>query len=779
MGDDSGGTRALRMWARDAAARADLLIPFTEVPWTTRFRALSEPGLPDRTIDELSQLEALLPPSETARHAVVARLGALLAMRCVAPDGATTEDRKRALSYLRQVRAAEPEAPVWERRCAAFGLLLVMFPLAELGVLDGRAPELSAFMDWYIKDGRGVDVAELPRLIANVRALPLPPELRQYLDQAMPGLALLEEMSKSGGMPLTDEQLESVLPDDFSIDRSRMLHLFRMATENQPRTTEEGPRAERTDAGRAEEESRHRARMALALDATSPGFIGPDMIRELKEELDRDPVHSPIRPEDRAKDAFSRLQHETLAALRDEDQDVVDAALDRMADAFDRLPEADELGLLMEILRSVCLDSARRFGGNLNDAEHAHRLLEAMRGRFSGAPLPSFLTTTVRFLSVSARLDRAERNEDPTELDTIIDELLTLRECTPMVESFPAVVLVTLAQAYAMRSTWGGDASDRLRGMECLEEAARTGPVSPWARELAAQLQGSIHVLRGQERNDPELIREALSTPPPRVGSKSDWEFRTAERLLSLCDHTKDPAELDEAITKLERLRERVRQGKETHLAHRVLFRLAEAYDRRSDTTRNPDDLDAAIAAALESLHPIAADVLLQAGAEHGLLVAREGNECGILVARLAVAYGRPVEAVAALEWGRALVLQAASTSAGVAEQLRARGHRELADAWLEASPSTSDGNSRNSPAVCAVMPSKRWATGGTASDRSCSTSPPSTTCTTRQRRATSTCWSIWCPEMRTIRGQAWCWHRRSSQWRCWCLHSPGKRADR
>ncbi|MGO4430372.1 hypothetical protein AB4Z54_69335, partial [Streptomyces sp. MCAF7] len=117
---------------------------------------------------------------------------------------------------MRQVRNAEPKAPDWERRCAAFGLLAVLIPSPELGGRDGRLPDHAAFMDWYLKDGASLDFAELPELFADAQALPMPPELRQIIDQAVPALALLNEMLRPGGVSnVTAEQVESVLPDDF------------------------------------------------------------------------------------------------------------------------------------------------------------------------------------------------------------------------------------------------------------------------------------------------------------------------------------------------------------------------------------------------------------------------------------------------------------------------------------------------------------------------------------------------------------------------------------
>ncbi|MGO4423060.1 CHAT domain-containing protein, partial [Streptomyces sp. MCAF7] len=248
---------------------------------------------------------------------------------------------------------------------------------------------------------------------------------------------------------------------------------------------------------------------------------------------------------------------------------------------------------------------------------------------------------------------------------------------------------MALAQAYSARGALRGDVSDRLRMIECLETVAQLGDLSPGLRELTEQLAGLTRILRGREENDPELIREGLSVPPPGTALKSDWEFRAASGRLSRYDHTKDRADLDQAIAGFERIRERVRQGEEISLAGNVLWQLAEAYGCRSDLTEDQADLDAAITTALESLHSVAADVLLQTGAEHGLLAARKGGERGVLVARWAAVCGHLAEAVEALEWSRALVLQAASASAGVPQMLRARGQRELADAWSAASSST------------------------------------------------------------------------------------------
>ncbi|MGW2743735.1 CHAT domain-containing protein [Streptomyces sp. NPDC001450] len=85
-------------------------------------------------------------------------------------------------------------------------------------------------------------------------------------------------------------------------------------------------------------------------------------------------------------------------------------------------------------------------------------------------------------------------------------------------------------------------------------------------------------------------------------------------------------------------------------------------------------------------MQALAGDVVLQTGPDHGLLAARSGADRGMRAAIWAASEGRVEEAVAALELGRALVLRAASTSRAVPELLEARGHRDLAQAWRDAS---------------------------------------------------------------------------------------------
>lgn len=214
MDHGDGGTRGLRAWARDAAGRADLLLPFHRVPPRAPRGVVVDQAFLDRTLGELTELERLLDPNGQRRNAVAARLGVLLALRHA--NGGLAEDRDRALVHLRRVRAAEPRAPRWERQCAALGLLLLMAPPPRLGGGVGLSPDFPAAMNWYLTQIGRDGMAELPALLRDVEDLPMPPRLRAELMPLASVLPLLEELLGSGGVSDTMRQrLKDATPEDF------------------------------------------------------------------------------------------------------------------------------------------------------------------------------------------------------------------------------------------------------------------------------------------------------------------------------------------------------------------------------------------------------------------------------------------------------------------------------------------------------------------------------------------------------------------------------------
>ncbi|AUG75764.1 hypothetical protein CFP65_0834 [Kitasatospora sp. MMS16-BH015] len=683
--DGSGGVRALRMWARDAIERADRVIPFTEVEWFSRMQAFAEPGFIDRTIEELTHLEPLLPAPDDPRNAVLTRLGVLLALRYAGPEGGSAEDRTRGLAYLGQVRSAEPRATDWERQGAAFGLLALRNPRPELGRRDGRPADHAALMDWYIKDGGAFQADDLPELFADARALPLPTELRQQLDQAGAGAALLSHLLRPGGPTATAEEVIDAFPADFPLlsELRAMLNLRDRLNHREPATetsTTPEPTTE-PDAGPA----RGRARVLSHLESVLPGALSADLLREMQEELARGAADPALDPEDRATDAVVALLPDAMNALRGNDPALLHSVLGRLAEVADILPEGHRLAPVLTFLRAAYLGVADRIGGNRQDAELGARLLEAVEERFTEGGVSPVLTPIVRLLSLESRFSRAEQAADPAALDGVIDELLSLRESVATDPDLHYLTVVELALAQLARGDLLGDAEERHRALALLEEAERqAGNLHPVLQEAAAQLAGVRKLGRGPDE-DPALIDEVLSVPRPRATGAGDWELQQATARLARHTRTGDRADLDAAIAALEGLRERTREGRGTTIAVETYWRLAEAYADRADLTEDPEDQRAAVASAVESLRAHSADVLLEAGAEDGLLAARRASERGLLVARWAAVSDLLPEAVEALELGRAMVLQAAADTADLPERLAARGAQELAEAWRAA----------------------------------------------------------------------------------------------
>ncbi|WJV50952.1 hypothetical protein [Streptomyces flavofungini] len=117
------------------------------------------------------------------------------------------------------------------------------------------------------------------------------------------------------------------------------------------------------------------------------------------------------------------------------------------------------------------------------------------------------------------------------------------------------------------------------------------------------------------------------------------------------------PAQLDEAITELTRARVLLVAERGRTRRADVLAKLAEARIGRAAQGGPHADADARafVAFTREALGELAADVLLQAGSDHGLSAALSGAVLARRLAFVAVSAQRPADAVADLEKGRAL----------------------------------------------------------------------------------------------------------------------------
>ncbi|GAA2429853.1 hypothetical protein GCM10010433_32720 [Streptomyces pulveraceus] len=673
MDHGDGGTRGLRAWARDAAGRADLLLPFHRVPPRAPRGVVVDQAFHDHTLGELTELERLLEPDGQQRNAVAARLGVLLALRHA--NGGPAEDRDRALAHLRRVRAANPRAPRWERQCAALGLLLLMAPPPRLGGGVGLSPDFPAAMNWYLTQIGRDGMAELPALLRDVEDLPMPTQLRAELRPLASVLPLLEELLGPGGVSGTMRQrLKDATPEGFPYEDELRGLAHSMGLHIDPGTPPPPPPGA-AGHGAPPRDTPPRAPTAGGSARRAPGAVGVDA-------------------------EVSTALLATAAAIGTGDPTLLDTAVRQTAEAMDRLAPEHPMALTLKVMRSALLHSASVIGGSHQDDDFAHRVTEEIKAGLANAAPASGpdadALTAMRVLSAISRIGRGERTENLGELDAVLDELLSLHATVPRDRASWILVPLALSLAHQARGSLLGDESEMLRGLAHLEECTQSAP-PPW-NEMLGELGRQAKLLRGHYENDPALVEESLHVAdraaPVLSVRRQIEEQRTALSLMERYQHTDDPADLNRAIAGLERTRERARQGRETAFAADALWHLVTAYWLRWFRTQNPEELHAATNAGLDALHAVSADVLLQVGSEHGLQAARSAANHALMTTRTAIGCGRPEAAVTALELGRALVLHAASAATGVPELLAARGHRELADAWRRetAAPHTEGG---------------------------------------------------------------------------------------
>ncbi|MEU6671234.1 CHAT domain-containing protein [Streptomyces sp. NPDC046727] len=640
-GEESGGVRGLRVWAADASGRArellDRLHDGSVAP--TEF---------DGPVAELTALRDLLDHDRELLAVVTLRLGALLAMRWSAGLG-TPEDRERGRRLLDEVRdpgtAAGEAATEEDRRHAALFLLSLSAPVTQGGTA-GPTPDFWSVLDQSLRAGPGAGEAAVARVMSltgEAEGLALPPEVREALTRTRDVLA---HVSHAGFDE--PETLLGMLPAGFPFtDQLRML--LNVMTEAPDTDPPAPPRDEPTAAGTG-------TTAGSGTDAGAP---------------------------------FDNAMLTALAggseALRSGDPEAVNHILRRLGAELDRLPDDHAQAPEVRNLMRLVLQMGPALGGSQQDGSVARDHLGPMEEDFArlaaADPAAAGLPLASRALTLAVEARRAEETESGPELARTVAELESLERSTPADHPARAVVLGGLGVALVALGRHTGDQETLLRGLahqEALVNGSSAGqPYIPEA--LLTSLKDSMRAARAVLGQDPDQLPAHTPAPPDAAGDALSLSGTTATLRYSA---TRDPADLDAAIGELERFRERVRQGLSPQLAADGLWLLAENYRARLARTDDPADRDAATDAAMESLQALAADVVLQTGPDHGLLTARFGADRGVRAAVRAASQGRVEEAVAALELGRALVLQAASTSRAVPELLEERGHHELARAW-------------------------------------------------------------------------------------------------
>ncbi|GGW43433.1 hypothetical protein GCM10010503_20090 [Streptomyces lucensis JCM 4490] len=688
MGDEeeTGGVQAVRAWAGMAIGRAKALLP---APGTV----VRPTRAHDDSVTELEELSRLLDHDPQLRSSVTLWLGAALTLRHVA-GGGTPGDQKRAHGLLRDVRdpatrtgsAAGPE----DRRWAALFLLTHAMPLQEM--LGGLPPEpdATAMFDMIMQrgaEGMAALAAEMQELVTDAAELPLPPETLSQLRQ-------VRDLHAHPSLDGVADLFTSLIPDGQpGADQLRQMVAGWLA----PMTGRAGPDSgsgpvpgagpDESGARPAPDESGTRAAPDPSGKAGAP------------DPVDADPVGADAPFVPRTPDEFRRLAAAMQAAnttsfdfldnVGGGDPAALNQQLGRLRAALDGLPDGMPGRDGLEGLMALLLNTSEGAGGTLQDTAlglaHADTITDYLRRRSqSSIPMADSFATAADMMGLVIGIRAAGQARDVKRLrDDLVPRTEALADSVPGDHDLRAVLLVARAMA---RLTLGWLTMEReliLSGLADFDDARAAAGSSglPFGEEQMADLVPDLAALRSCVTDDTTHLPDR-EVPPP--DATAEQLYSAGNRLGLRYSVTRDPADLAALITTLERLREHVRQGRAPRVAAESLWSLAEAYRARWHRERSESDVEAATAAANEALSALAADVLLQHGAEHRLTTARNGAHLGARAALWAAAHERVDDAVAALELGRALVLQAAATSRAVPDLLEERGRPDLAAAWRE-----------------------------------------------------------------------------------------------
>ncbi|KAK1185313.1 CHAT domain-containing protein [Streptomyces sp. NBS 14/10] len=340
------------------------------------------------------------------------------------------------------------------------------------------------------------------------------------------------------------------------------------------------------------------------------------------------------------------------------------------------------------------LDAAATLGGSFQAADAALTMARDLRAAYrdNGAPPSTSMVNAVIFASYQ-ELALARRNDDPTVLPRLVEELTALYTTLPPDQENRFAIAAILADAHREQVNRTQDPAELRAAARYFRDVVETDQ-----RQMAALLAPYFPALRADAMIELLMIdpsREAadravaevhriLEGPQPTPHQELRLRSHLGRVLLHTARHLDDPVLLDQSIAELSRVRELIGQGHGLPHTADALTQLSEAYWLRRERHRPTavEDVNASLATRGEALIRLALDVLLQLGSEHGLAVARTGSAQALWLAYWNTVCFRPADAVHALELGRALVLRAAAASRGIPELLEARGHPDLARQW-------------------------------------------------------------------------------------------------
>lgn len=674
----------------------------------------------NEAIVELADVEGLMgsPQSPIAHDdtlvwQVRVALGSLYARRWL-HNGWAEADKTQGVRLLRAARASG-HLNGDDDYSAMLLLAVLLIPgnaaSVQLGTLAGLDAAF-AISRLVMGGGQAVaDLREVRELLDEVCAArpgdPRAVKMAAFVD-ALDGILGLFQATTSGtGMPTAQlAELLSPLTRDSSNPAGSMINAllpFMRAAESALPPGQSPPALAAPGAGPDGSDGSHGPdgpsqaildEVVVFLETSVPGSIGAD---ELPEAIERVEKASGSDESNLGIAALGRLAQ----AMRTNDPSELDAAVQTLRSALQNPAADNSQGWLGHTVFPAMLAAASMAHGNRQDAAKAAKLLQqswpkpfTAQSLLRGEPDAEGLVVGRLILDHNLRTSDAWDGEDDEALEGLLHELEEAeRNADPSSELYCLIPFQTAVTELCLtvrrqEVAWLRRA---VRHLKAALDASATAPAA--VRPLMESVWPAILTLSSYLEQQPVELTEAIARARASLTSTPSFHDQPVHTRLgislalkakhaSVSDADK-PTVLDELIDELEQARGALTEHSFPALATMVGWELAEAYRQRNDSEL--DDIDRAVALALESLRLLSEDVLLQIGTEDGLRTAKAGAGRGLRAAGWALSGGHVDAAVECLELGRAMVLSAASTAGTIPDRLRAAREPELAEEWERA----------------------------------------------------------------------------------------------
>ncbi|MFI2206585.1 CHAT domain-containing protein [Streptomyces sp. NPDC020192] len=349
----------------------------------------------------------------------------------------------------------------------------------------------------------------------------------------------------------------------------------------------------------------------------------------------------------------------------------------------------------LSVLLAHRVSTAARLGGSLQDGAAAQSMAEGLSAADEGDDVQALFSLFTAFQLARRSRDQAALARAAVDLI----QMLSDRYAAPAPDGGTRFVITgMLGLAHGERAAHTEDQADLRAAARYLREAVEIDPATvpplfaPYFPITRAQLMTALAMADPRREVIDRAIAEVHRViEESRTSPWDEAQLRLAlgRAMLRATTHRSDLSLLDPCIAELSRVRTLAAEGHGLSLNVEVLTELSTAHWMSAVTggPRASEDRKASLDTRREALELMAADVLLQLGAEHALSVARAATGHVLWLALRCAEDRRPAEAVEALELGRALVLQTAAAAHGVPRLLADRGHSDLAERWRVQAP--------------------------------------------------------------------------------------------